>query len=140
VTESIMVWDTATVPNGSYTIKVVASDHKSNPADSALKGERESASFDIDNTPPIVTIGTSRREGGLIAIPVDVRDTDSPIARLEYSIDADRWQSAFPLDGILDGRHEQFLLRVETASAGRTLVVRATDTMNNVGFATLVVQ
>jgi hypothetical protein len=75
----------------------------------------------------------SRREGGSIVIPVEIRDTDSAITRVEYSIDAQRWQSAFPQDGILDGRQEQFLLRFDPAVAGRTLVVRATDTMNNVG-------
>jgi sugar lactone lactonase YvrE len=133
ITDSILVWDTATAPNGSYVVKIVASDSRSNAADAALKGERESNGFDVDNSPPAVTLGVSRREGGSIVIPVEIRDTDSAITRVEYSIDAQRWQSAFPQDGILDGRQEQFLLRFDPAVAGRTLVVRATDTMNNVG-------
>jgi hypothetical protein len=132
-TESILVWDTATAPNGSYVVKVVASDHKSNAADTTLKGERESTSFDVDNSPPAVALGAPRREAGVIVIPVDIRDSDSAITRVEYSIDAQRWQSAFPQDGILDGRYEQCLLRFDPAVAGRTLVIRATDSMNNVG-------
>ena len=133
LTDSILVWDTASAPNGTYVLKVVASDHKSNSAETALKGERESASFDIDTTPPIVTLGASRREGGTIVVPVEVRDGDSAVTRVEYSLDAQRWQSAFPQDGILDGRQEQLTLRFDPGMAGRTLVVRATDAMNNVG-------
>ncbi len=43
LTDSILVWDTASAPNGAYVVKVVASDQGSNPAETALKGERESA-------------------------------------------------------------------------------------------------
>jgi hypothetical protein len=140
IADTILVWDTATAPNGSYLVKIVASDHKSNAADNALKGERESNSFDVDNSPPAVTLGASRREGGMIVIPVEIRDPDSAVTRVEYSIDAQRWQSAFPQDGILDGRQEQFVLRFDPAIAGRTLVVRATDAMSNVGAGEAVIK
>jgi sugar lactone lactonase YvrE len=133
LTESILVWDTASAPNGAYVVKVVASDRKSNSGDTALKGERESGSFDVDNTPPVVTVGALRRDAGMIVVPVEIRDGDSAVTRVEYSLDAQRWQSAFPQDGILDGRIEQLALRFDAATAGRTLVVRATDAMNNVG-------
>jgi hypothetical protein len=140
LTDSILVWDTSTAPNGSYVLKVVASDQKSNPADTALKGERESGSFDIDNSPPAVAVGALRRDGGMIVVPFEVRDSDSAVQRVEYSLDAQRWQSAFPQDGILDARQEQFALRLDAATAGRTLVVRATDAMNNVGSGEVVIK
>jgi len=134
------VWDTASAPNGTYVMKVVASDRKSNPEDAALRGEGESASFDVDNSPPSVSLGASRREGNTIIVPFDVRDADSHITRVDYSLDAQRWQSVFPLDGILDSRHEQFSLRLDAAMAGRTLVIRATDAMNNVGSGEVVLK
>jgi hypothetical protein len=140
LTDTILVWDTASAPNGSYVVKVVASDHKSNPAEMALKGERESASFDVDNTAPSVTLAATRREGAMIIVPFEVRDADSAVTRVEYSLDAQRWQSAFPQDGILDGRREQFVLRLDATMAGRTLVVRATDAMNNVGSGEVVLK
>jgi hypothetical protein len=121
-------------------LKVSASDAKSNPADTALRGERESSSFDIDNAPPTVTLGTPRREGTAIIVPFEIRDTDSPLNRVEYSVDAQRWQNVFPTDGILDGRQEQFSLRLDSAMAGRTLVIRATDAMSNVGSGQVVVK
>jgi hypothetical protein len=138
--DSILVWDTSSAPNGTYVMKVVASDHTSNPAATALRGERESNGFDIDNSPPTVTLGQSRRDGAAIIVPLEVRDTDSPITRVEYSVDSQRWQPAFPQDAILDARQEQFALRLDAALAGRTLVVRATDAMNNVGSGEVVVR
>jgi sugar lactone lactonase YvrE len=140
LTDTIVVWDTTSAPNGPYVIKVVASDGKTNPAETALKGERESASFDVDNTVPTVALSAPRRESGAIVVPFEVRDTDSPLTRVEYSVDSQPWQSAFPQDGILDGRREQFSLRLEAAFAGRTLVIRATDAMNNVGAGEVVLK
>jgi hypothetical protein len=140
LSDSILVWDTASVPNGPYVLRVTASDAKSNPTETALRGERESASFDIDNTPPEVTIGAVRREGNVMVVPFEIRDTDSPLTRVEYSLDAQKWQNAFPRDGILDARAEQFTLRLDSAAAGRTLVLRATDAMNNVGAGQVVVR
>jgi hypothetical protein len=138
--DSILVWDTSSAPNGAYVLKVVAGDGKANPSDTALKGERESGSFDIDNSPPTVALGAPRREGAMIVVPFEIRDIDSPLNRVEYSLDAQRWQSAFPQDGILDARHEQFTLRLDAATAGRTLVVRATDRMSNVGSGQVVIR
>jgi hypothetical protein len=80
-----------------------------------------------------VTLGSPRREAGGIVVPLEIRDTDSPLVRVEYSLDAQGWQSAFPQDAILDSRQELFTLRLDAATVGRTLVVRATDAMNNVG-------
>ena len=138
--DPILVWDTASVPNGTYVLKVAASDAKANPPETALRGERESASFDIDNTPPVVTLGTPRREGQAIVVPFEIRDADSPLSRVEYSLDAQRWQSVFPQDAMLDSRQEQFTLRLDAAAAGRTLVIRAADTMNNIGSGQVLVR
>jgi hypothetical protein len=135
LTDSILVWDTTSAPNGAYSLKVVASDERSNPAQTALKGEMESVSFDIDNTAPAVTVGPARREGNSFVVALEVRDADSPIRQVEYSIETERWQSAFPRDGLLDSRLEQVDIRLDQSAAGRTLVVRATDAMNNVGGA-----
>lgn len=131
--DTLMVWDTSSVPNGTYVLKVLASDRRSNPADAALAGELESSSFEIDNVAPTVQIGTLRRDGTRFIVPAEVRDTDSAVTRVEYSLDAQRWQTAFPRDGILDARQELFELRLEPDAAGRTLVIRATDALGNVG-------
>jgi hypothetical protein len=140
LSETLTVWDTTSVPNGTYIVKVVASDAQSHPSDLALRGELESAGFDIDNTPPSVMLGTVSRDAGRFLIPVDVRDVDSPLTRVEYSLDAQSWKTAFPRDGILDSRRETFDIRLEAAAAGRTLVVRATDALNNVSSGQVLVK
>ncbi|MDP1568590.1 MAG: hypothetical protein Q8L86_01190 [Vicinamibacterales bacterium] len=131
--DSIYVWDTSSVPNGTYVVRIVASDAPSQPPAAALRGELESQSFEIDNTPPVVAFGTPRRDGTRIVVPFEVRDADTPLRRVEQSVDARRWQAVFPRDGMLDARTESFELSVDAALAGRTLVIRATDAMNNVG-------
>ena len=131
--DTLLVWDTSSVPNGTYVLKVLASDRRSNPPDAALAGELESSSFEIDNVSPTVQLGAVRRDGARFLVAAEVRDGDSPVTRVEYSLDAQRWQTAFPRDGILDARQEAFELRLEADAAGRTLVIRATDALGNVG-------
>ncbi|HYB96668.1 MAG TPA: WD40 repeat domain-containing protein [Vicinamibacterales bacterium] len=131
--DTLLVWDTSSVPNGTYVLKVSASDRRSNPPEAALVGEAESSSFEIDNVAPIVQIAAVRRDGTRFIVPADVRDGDSAVAKVEYSIDAQRWQPVFPRDGILDARSETFEIRLDADAAGRTLVIRATDALGNVG-------
>jgi beta-lactamase class A len=52
---------------------------------------------------------------------------------LQAGIAGLHWQPAFSRDGILDGRQEGFDIRLDAGAAGRTLVVRATDALGNVG-------
>ena len=131
--ETLLVWDTSSVPNGTYVLKVLASDRRSNPESSALGGELESNSFEIDNVAPVVQVGSVRKDGTRLVVPAEVRDGDSAVTKVEYSLDAQRWQPAFPRDGILDGRQEGFDIRLDADAAGRTLVIRATDALGNVG-------
>jgi len=131
--DTLLVWDTSSVPNGTYVLKVLASDRKSNPVNVALGGELESNSFEIDNVAPTVQIGALRRDGARFIVPAEIRDSDSVVLRVEYSLDAQRWQPAFPRDGILDARQEGFEIRLEADAAGRTLVIRAIDALGNVG-------
>lgn len=138
--DTLLVWDTSSVPNGTYVLKVMASDRTANPAQTSLTGDLESTSFEIDNVSPSVTIGAIRQDGGRFLVAAEVRDTDSPVRRVEYSLDAQRWQAAFPRDGILDGRQEFFEIRLEADANGRTLVLRATDALGNVGIGETVVR
>ena len=132
VADTILVWDTNTVPNGSYFIKVVASDGPSNPAGIALTGELESAAFDVDNTPPVIAVAGVRVDRGRTIVTFDVKDDHSPIQRVEFSEDGQRWRGVFPTDGIADSRQEHYELVVEGVLTERGLTLRAVDSMNNV--------
>ena len=47
-------WDTTSMPDGAYFLKIVASDAPANPAGEGLTAERESDRFVVNNTPPSI--------------------------------------------------------------------------------------
>jgi hypothetical protein len=132
LTDQVLVWDTTSVPNGRYFIRVEASDSASNSPATALLGAMESTAFEVDNTAPVITIASVRRDGGRAVVGFEVRDTDSSVQKAEYSLDGDRWITVYPRDGIADSRVEQFELVLEGEAAGRAVILRANDALNNV--------
>jgi hypothetical protein len=135
LSDTILVWDTTTVPNGTYFVKIVASDSPSNSSAETLAGEMDSIAFEIDNTPPAITIASVRAEGGRTVVTFDVKDDHSPIQKVEYSLDGQRWRGVFPVDGIADSRSERYALTIEGEIGDRGVTLRATDAMNNVASA-----
>jgi hypothetical protein len=132
VTDPILVWDTTTVPNGTYFVRIVASDSPSNAAGLALTGELDSNALEIDNSPPAIAIRNTKFEGGRTSISFDVNDDHSPIQRVEFSLDGQRWRGVFPTDGVADSKSEHYELTLDGELSDRGLVLRATDSMNNV--------
>lgn len=132
LTDAILVWDTTSVPNGTYLVRVAASDVVANPPGTAMTGHMDSVSFDIDNSPPGIKVTNVRRDNGRTTIAFDVRDDDSAVQKVEYSLDGDRWRAIYPKDGISDSRSEQFELTLEGEAGSRGVVIRATDALNNV--------
>jgi hypothetical protein len=132
LTDPLFVWDTTSVPNGTYVVKIVVSDAPANPRGAALMAERESSTFDIDNSPPTISVLSAGRTNGHTVVRFTVRDADSPVQRVEYSLDADRWRTIYPNDGIADSRLEDFALTIETDTNDKAIILRAVDGMNNV--------
>ena len=132
--DPIFVWDTTSVPDGTYYIKVTASDAPSNSPATALTGEMESVSFDVDNTPPVIQLRSASRTGSKATVKFEVHDQQSAVQRVEYSLDASRWRVVYPVDGIADSRRQVFEINLDDASAGN-IIIRATDAMNNVATA-----
>jgi sugar lactone lactonase YvrE len=131
LTDAVLAWDTSTVPNGRYLVKVVASDAPSNPETLALSGDKESSLFDVDNTPPTVTATLAQpRPPRIQAV---ARDESSLVRRAEYSVDGGRWQEIHPADGISDAREEtyEFTPQGLEGAGPHLVVVRATDLLGN---------
>jgi len=133
--DAILVWDTTSVPDGTYYVKVAATDAPSNSPATSLVGEFESVSFDIDNTPPVIEIQAATRTAGRATVKFSVRDEQSAVQRVEYSLDASRWRVAYPTDGIPDSRREEFEVGLDEGEAARSIIIRVTDAMNNVATA-----
>ena len=96
-TDSYFSWDTATLPDGAYYLKIVASDSPSNPADQSLFEERElSDRFEVSNTPPRIE---NLRADANAASPKVTFDGISPSGALGhaiYSLDGGDWMIIFP--------------------------------------------
>jgi hypothetical protein len=85
-----------------------------------------------DNTAPRIDLQPATRTGARTTITFTVRDEQSSVQRVEYSLDASRWRLAYPKDGIADSRREDFEVRLDEGEAARSVIIRATDAMNNV--------
>ena len=131
--DPIVVWDTTSVPDGTYVLKIAASDAPSNSPDTSLTGELESTSFEVDNSPPRIELQATKP--GARTVGFVVRDESSSVQRVEYSLDASRWRTVYPKDGIADSRREEFEVTMEESEIGRSVIIRAMDAMNNVATA-----
>lgn len=101
-------FDASLLPDGGYTIRVVASDAPSHSPDEALSASRESSRFEVDTTPPQVQNLTAAVDGAKLHISFRAVDGFSPIQRAEYSVDAADWQFIEPVGQLSDSRTESY--------------------------------
>ncbi len=127
---TIYTWDTTTVPDGIYSVRVVASDVLANTPNDFLTGNRDTGPLVIDNSPPQITVPPATRGSETITLEFTVSDRHSPVERVEYSTDAEQWQLIYPSDGISDSTEELFSVTVDANEFSR-MVIRATDAMDN---------
>jgi hypothetical protein len=156
ITEKAYSFDSSLLPDGSYELKVAASDAPVHTDAEALTGERVSEVFVVDTTPPvpgvlkaeIVTRGITKSGAGKpnelswvrIHAVVEAHDATSPIAHAEYSIDAGPWQYLEPKGKVSDSMTEVYDFTVDAPElAGsaqdakeHVLAVRVYDRYENV--------
>jgi WD40 repeat protein len=133
--ETFYTVDGASLADGRYVFKVIASDAPDNPPGYALSGERVSEPVDIDNTPTVVRAASPPQiTGDRVRIVFDVEDATGRIKRADVSVDGGAWHEVFPDDGIADSQRERYSLDLPVPGAGEhTISVRAFDNSNNVG-------
>lgn len=154
ITDKAYSFDSTTVPDGGYRVKVVASDAPSHTPADALTDEKVSDRFVIDTTPPSISNLKASVQpascAGLgcqtsVLISFDAEDTTSPIANAEYSLDAGSWQHVDPVGQLSDAKHEHYELRVSLGTGAikggveHLITVRAFDRYDNVGVAKTVI-
>jgi hypothetical protein len=134
LSETNYAWDTTSMPDGRYLIKVAATDKLSNPVGWAKWSEKVSQTFDIDNTQPTVqNIVATANGNGTYKISCSVEDGMSYIQKAVYKIDSDEhWKVIFPGDGIFDSKREDLLLETESLPNGaHTITIQVTDAAGN---------
>lgn len=132
-------WDTTTMPDGGYYLKIVASDLASNPPATALSAERESERFEVDNTPPLIEnlqAANNLAAANALRVKFSARDAATSIERAQYSVDGGEWILCAPTSHISDAPEERYDFTVSDLRPGEhTIAVRAYDQFDNVGSA-----
>jgi hypothetical protein len=125
VDETSMNFDTSQLPDGTYELRLSVTDGQDNP-DTPLTDVKEGIDFTIDNTPAAIAFTS---EGDDVVIRIT--DKLSPIGKVEYSADAQKWIRITPVDGISDSPSETYRLK-RSVLAGKFVIVRAVDAFYNV--------
>jgi sugar lactone lactonase YvrE len=132
----IFTWNTASFPDGSYLLRVVASDSPDNIPSGALTSESISLPFEVDNSPPAVANLRLRPDTGGVRISGSVSDEMSPVVALDYSLDGGAWNKLQASDGLLDSEDEKFSFLLEGLTVGEhSVVVRVRDRAGNIAAA-----
>jgi len=140
ITDKAYSFDASLLPDGGYTIKVVASDAPSHSPGDALSVSRESRRFEVDTTPPRIENLTASLEGGQIHVHFRAEDGFSAIKRAEFSVDAGDWKYVEPVGRLSDSKTEDYDFKVtfdsaKDAAGDHVIVVRAYDKYDNMGAA-----
>jgi hypothetical protein len=140
VKEMTYEWDTRTVADGQYQVKVVASDATSNPPGNGKTASRVSDYFIVDNTPPTITDLDCKVLGDVVNISLQAADKTSTVANVEYTLDSgDEWQSVLPVGGIFDSPSEEVKFSLKGLTVGgHQATIRATDSRGNQALQTVV--
>jgi hypothetical protein len=143
LTERFYSFDASLLPDGGYTVKVVASDSPSHSPQDALTSERESSRFEVDTTPPQIQDLKAAVQGDKIHVQFRAMDNFSSIKRAEYSIDAGDWHFVEPVGQLSDSKSEtyDFSLPIAGDASGQehVVVVRAYDRYDNMNSAKTVI-
>jgi hypothetical protein len=133
--ENFYTIDGATLADGRYVIKVVATDAPDNPPGQKLTGERLSEPVDIDNTPPVVKlVGQPQINRDSVRVVFSVDDATGKVKKADASIDGAAWIPVFPDDGIADSGQETYTVDFGSLGPGEhTISLRSFDSSGNVG-------
>lgn len=131
---SIYSWDSELMPDGDYMIKILAKDALSNPPALSLNFEKVSPPFKVDNSGPRVSDIKVIKGEKKSAITFTVEDTSSLVTTVEYGLNVDEWKLVYPVDGICDSKIERFEISIDNQKGNYSLVVKAKDALENIGF------
>jgi hypothetical protein len=138
-------FDASLLPDGGYTVKVVASDAPSHSPGEALSASKESRRFEVDTTPPRIENLTATVEGTQFHVRFRAEDGFSTVKRAEYSVDAGDWKYVEPVGQLSDSRIEDYDFKVametgKDVASDHVVVVRVYDKYDNMGAAKTVLK
>lgn len=145
LTDKAYSFDASLLPDGGYSVRVVASDAPSHSPGEALTADKVSRRFEVDTTPPKVENLAAAVEGSQIRVRFRADDGFSAIKRAEYSIDAGDWKYVEPVGQLSESKTENYDFKVsldaaKDAASDHVIVVRVYDKFDNLGAAKTVLR
>ena len=106
--EQLGSWDTGEIPDGSYHVRVTASDRLDNPGALALSHTKEAGPLLVDNTPPEISRFKLEKIPTGLRISFRAQDKASVLSQAFIRLPDGREQRLDPVDRICDSRQEEF--------------------------------
>lgn len=137
--EKTFQWDTRTVEDGRYEIKVTADDKPDNTAMTRLSGSRISEPFVIDNTPPAIKNEKIKTRGHDTTVTFSVKDELTVVGKVSYTVDSNEdWTGTLPLDSVYDTTEENFEILIEDLKKGEHIIaLKVSDDLDNTVYKTI---
>lgn len=123
--ERVIAWDSGSVRDGSYRIRVTATDAHVHPAGRAREGMQVSGVVRVDNTPPRIEVDRNDDTWSIAVV-----DALSPLVEVDARVPGEPWRPLATNDGVLDAPAESFT--VPTESYPDRIWIRAVDRAGNV--------
>lgn len=132
-------WDSRTVEDGRYELRITADDSKSNSPAETLTASRISDMVVVDNTPPTIDNLQVQADGNRATVQVKVVDALSAINRLSWTLNSnDQWTLQLPTDRVYDTTEEMFVFEVADLKDGQNvLAIMAIDEAGNTAIRTV---
>ncbi|AWT59708.1 MAG: hypothetical protein DF168_00902 [Candidatus Moanabacter tarae] len=138
IMEPIITFNTNGFREGFYRVKIIASDEPDNGRDGALKGERLSEVFLIDNSPPRVELSGKNIRGNDVDFKFRSSDSFSIHREAWFSLDGQPPKLLRPTDGLFDSRIEDFNISIDALESGtHSLVLEVIDESGRSGILTV---
>ncbi len=138
LTDKKYEWDSKTVEDGRYEVRVTADDQRSNTTTTKLTGSRISDPFVIDNTPPVIESADVTINGDTAIINLNLKDEFTAIGKVSYTVDSNEdWIGALPDDMVYDTTAERFTITIEDLETGAHVVaLKISDDTGNTMYKT----
>ena len=136
LTRTDYAWETNSVADGYYRVRIRATDELSNPPDLTTDYLAESGPILVDNHAPTLEATAARANANPQRITGHATDAVGPIARFEFAVDGGDWKPFYPNDNLFDAPTEAFTLDLPNLTPGaHVIAIRAADEAGNTAIA-----
>jgi hypothetical protein len=140
-TKTKFEWNTKTIEDGRYEVRVTASDERSNTTTTKLAGSRISDPFVVDNTAPVIESSNLKTDGSVVTMSLKIKDEFTAIGKVSYTVDSNAdWIAALPDDMVYDTTTEFFTIVIEDLAPGEHVIAaKIADDIENTMYKTFLV-